>query len=114
MKPAPPVTRYRMRLTDLRRLVELNEPRDDLNHQCTSQARRSGGKASPPDVAGQPHVFRGEREFVWRSARHRFDAPSVNAAAYRCSSATTGACLRSRSEERRVGKECRSRWSPYH
>src|SRR2546426_5641989 len=24
------------------------------------------------------------------------------------------AILRSRSEERRVGKECRSRWSPYH
>ena len=23
-------------------------------------------------------------------------------------------CKRSRSEERRVGKECRSRWSPYH
>ena len=23
-------------------------------------------------------------------------------------------CLESRSEERRVGKECRSRWSPYH
>ena len=23
-------------------------------------------------------------------------------------------CLNSRSEERRVGKECRSRWSPYH
>ena len=22
--------------------------------------------------------------------------------------------IRSRSEERRVGKECRSRWSPYH
>ena len=28
---------------------------------------------------------------------------------------TTGACLSvNRSEERRVGKECRSRWSPYH
>ena len=28
----------------------------------------------------------------------------------------TQACkaLRDRSEERRVGKECRSRWSPYH
>ena len=25
-----------------------------------------------------------------------------------------GEFLRSRSEERRVGKECRSRWSPYH
>src|SRR2546422_7447036 len=23
-------------------------------------------------------------------------------------------CVRTRSEERRVGKECRSRWSPYH
>ena len=28
--------------------------------------------------------------------------------------ARQGARLRSRSEERRVGKECRSRWSPYH
>ena len=31
---------------------------------------------------------------------------------------TTGSCLavieKTRSEERRVGKECRSRWSPYH
>src|SRR2546430_14846985 len=26
----------------------------------------------------------------------------------------TKVALRSRSEERRVGKECRSRWSPYH
>src|SRR5882757_4199920 len=25
-----------------------------------------------------------------------------------------GPCLEVRSEERRVGKECRSRWSPYH
>ena len=23
-------------------------------------------------------------------------------------------CIAYRSEERRVGKECRSRWSPYH
>ena len=26
----------------------------------------------------------------------------------------TGQILLARSEERRVGKECRSRWSPYH
>ena len=25
-----------------------------------------------------------------------------------------GGVFRARSEERRVGKECRSRWSPYH
>src|SRR6476619_1223455 len=29
-------------------------------------------------------------------------------------SAGPPACLPGRSEERRVGKECRSRWSPYH
>ena len=27
---------------------------------------------------------------------------------------TNVSCLKIRSEERRVGKECRSRWSPYH
>src|SRR3712207_8737914 len=27
---------------------------------------------------------------------------------------TAGRAQRGRSEERRVGKECRSRWSPYH
>ena len=27
---------------------------------------------------------------------------------------TLGTALQLRSEERRVGKECRSRWSPYH
>src|SRR5690348_18444583 len=28
--------------------------------------------------------------------------------------ATRSSSVRARSEERRVGKECRSRWSPYH
>ena len=27
---------------------------------------------------------------------------------------SNGLMFRNRSEERRVGKECRSRWSPYH
>ena len=35
-------------------------------------------------------------------------------AAVRCSIASSTSALYSRSEERRVGKECRSRWSPYH
>src|SRR5258707_4208319 len=36
--------------------------------------------------------------------------------AYACSAQDggTAACEPQRSEERRVGKECRSRWSPYH
>ena len=32
----------------------------------------------------------------------------------RCSFEVTAANQLTRSEERRVGKECRSRWSPYH
>src|SRR6266852_6536262 len=43
---------------------------------------------------------------------------SGSASALPCESATasTSRCgsVTSRSEERRVGKECRSRWSPYH
>ena len=31
-----------------------------------------------------------------------------------CKHVTLVLCVRIRSEERRVGKECRSRWSPYH
>ena len=31
-----------------------------------------------------------------------------------CSAMVAAACNTTRSEERRVGKECRSRWSPYH
>ena len=31
-----------------------------------------------------------------------------------CGSSERPRALKNRSEERRVGKECRSRWSPYH
>ena len=31
-----------------------------------------------------------------------------------CGSSMDAVAIASRSEERRVGKECRSRWSPYH
>src|SRR5256884_8503119 len=42
-----------------------------------------------------------------RLAKHMaISAPAVTQAIHRI--------VRSRSEERRVGKECRSRWSPYH
>ena len=33
---------------------------------------------------------------------------------FRIGARANDAVARSRSEERRVGKECRSRWSPYH
>ena len=46
-------------------------------------------------------AFRDNASYLWKSAAQ--------------TTATAGLCGRAeRSEERRVGKECRSRWSPYH
>ena len=41
---------------------------------------------------------------------HSFDMPLDEIKAFN----PKGIILQLRSEERRVGKECRSRWSPYH
>src|SRR3989449_10680821 len=61
--------------------------------------------------------------FVKRNARGHLYHPALLCASLVTSPATCCSVLRSvsttasalrRSEERRVGKECRSRWSPYH
>ena len=39
---------------------------------------------------------------------------SEGAGKYMTGFKTVAAMVKARSEERRVGKECRSRWSPYH
>src|SRR5215203_6528273 len=46
--------------------------------------------------------------FVWPSSRKSSAAPASTMPCPYAGNATK------RSEERRVGKECRSRWSPYH
>ena len=45
-----------------------------------------------------------------------FNPEDLNAleAALRLKDRVAGSTVHIRSEERRVGKECRSRWSPYH
>src|SRR3989449_11562244 len=54
-----------------------------------------------------------ERVFTQVIAFSEFGFPKSHAAAFGLL-AYQSAWLRHRSEERRVGKECRSRWSPYH
>src|SRR3712207_3679257 len=62
------------------------------------------------------------RLFLWVQVIHAFDLPARKDLAYSLVSGlilvAVGAVLTTslwyRSEERRVGKECRSRWSPYH
>src|SRR3712207_1773451 len=43
-----------------------------------------------------------------------FDGTTVVAGRGRAVVVAVGSATQARSEERRVGKECRSRWSPYH
>ena len=51
-----------------------------------------------------------EASAIAREAQMRSEASEAARIAY----VTQARTLRERSEERRVGKECRSRWSPYH
>src|SRR2546430_4114347 len=52
---------------------------------------------------------------VWTPARARHLVAKYLESANGCGCGPSSECgTRNRSEERRVGKECRSRWSPYH
>src|SRR5947208_6730734 len=68
-----------------------------------SESRRRVGRANPAEASPV------------RPARYRLAGRFAERA--RSAQRPDGACAehrRNRSEERRVGKECRSRWSPYH
>ena len=49
-----------------------------------------------------------------QTGRRKTGVPTVNVYDFDLEKAANLAVRSSRSEERRVGKECRSRWSPYH
>src|SRR5256886_5699376 len=64
---------------------------------------------------GEADAFDGQRPFENHKARQfgrNFDAKPV--VIRLPNSVERDECAGARSEERRVGKECRSRWSPYH
>src|SRR6266511_6422732 len=63
-------------------------------------------------LGSKPSVYRGESHLTLSSA-----SPAGRAAWQHPGSQDAAPCspqVEARSEERRVGKECRSRWSPYH
>src|SRR3989440_2856587 len=75
--------------------------------------------ALPISVACQRAAAGYERRAARPSGAHRRDAepagpPSRAVARERGRVGRPGPARALRSEERRVGKECRSRWSPYH
>src|SRR2546425_2148190 len=68
--------------------------------------------ASTSEVYGDPLVSP-QSEAYWGNV-NPISPRGVYDEAKRFAEAMTMAYHRYRSEERRVGKECRSRWSPYH
>src|SRR3712207_9027830 len=75
---------------DAERRQLLVERGDDVELLLQPRGGEAVGDGQPRRVVGQRHVLVAERD---RGRGHLADR---------------------RSEERRVGKECRSRWSPYH
>src|SRR5256885_10448184 len=79
---------------------------------CALPISRSSRRAASTPSSGSSPASRSARSSRPRhEGRARAQAPSAAGAA---SCRLAAAALDPRSEERRVGKECRSRWSPYH
>ena len=67
---------------------------------ATEQAMRDGADVVYQAVLVDPRGWRGIADFLERQPDGSYEVADTK--------------LARRSEERRVGKECRSRWSPYH
>src|SRR5256885_16933156 len=67
-------------------------------------------KSMAADAAGVTSALAGIGKAVENSANSALSTGSRLSS----SMASLGDRVKTRSEERRVGKECRSRWSPYH
>jgi len=81
--------------------------------------KRDGAKSAAQHLAKTTGTSVGTATESLQNARRMRQQPAVEAAARRgeLSSAQISVisdAAEARSEERRVGKECRSRWSPYH
>ena len=88
-------------------------PQGQINDLIVSKVRE--GKSVARLKGGDPYIFgRGAKE-----AEELLDAGSMEKIMKDLTTGSLGKkilmfSISSRSEERRVGKECRSRWSPYH
>ena len=73
-------------------------------------------KLTDLDLAGKRVLIRADLNVPVKDGKVTSDAritasmPTIE----HCMKAGASVMVMSRSEERRVGKECRSRWSPYH
>src|SRR3712207_2191805 len=92
-------------------------------NRCTSETASFGNDLStlpnfPAEIRAPTGTLPGVSSFQLHFADHDImtpgDAPDVLVAMNPAALKANLGDLPGRSEERRVGKECRSRWSPYH
>src|SRR5574337_590885 len=86
-------------------ILPIDGPKDMLG--LLSARRRNGHLLPPPHPAFMQGRVQAHGRFI-----HKEKPEIVCERPFLSSASMCLAC--SRSEERRVGKECRSRWSPYH
>src|SRR2546430_14588675 len=87
--------------------------RDEGEHEAGREVG-DGAVDPPPSRQRRPVCQGGEPQEVDQAVPHpRWPVQSPSTSTTAC--AIAASCTPTpRSEERRVGKECRSRWSPYH
>src|ERR1035441_3654451 len=82
----------------------------DLHGKSVTELEILHGVLNNPDMAGRAFFYFRDPKYVESvPADKKTDFTAEDA-----QSAEKQTQLKNRSEERRVGKECRSRWSPYH
>ena len=107
---------------DIRLLVDIRKmPKSRHNPQFEGDALKQTLRAAAIDYVHEPllgGLRRGQKDSVndgWRNLSFRAFADYMSTDEFkRGLDAVLQEAARRRSEERRVGKECRSRWAPYH
>src|SRR2546428_10543380 len=98
MPYSPPIQQEELRMRTFVRIAVAGALVAGLLGSVAVRAQQGGGERSGP---AQPPLWLPDDEYL------RWPLPASEQAYATLSG-------RRRSEERRVGKECRSRWSPYH
>ena len=98
-------------------LDQLAQLGERIDRFTPAQRRQTLVIFSYPIDASRDQLLQGEEAtktiVEWAKSHGPFDSLAVDVANLQTATAAY-AIKRLRSEERRVGKECRSRWSPYH
>src|SRR3989449_3429873 len=88
----------------LAKIAEMPKPDRAMAERLHAIIKASAPALSPRTWYGMPAYAKDDQVVCFFQSAHKFKARY----------ATFGFSDKARSEERRVGKECRSRWSPYH